>query len=97
MPIYEYECESPKCGHHFEALQKMSDDPITKCPACKSKKVRKMVSASSFVLKGSGWYQTTLGRKEKAPKEGGADKPAVKADAPACAAGGCGSGACGVN
>ena len=68
MPIYEYECRNPKCGHQFEAMQKMSDEPIRKCPECKALKVVKLISASSFVLKGSGWYQTDIANKEKAAK-----------------------------
>jgi putative FmdB family regulatory protein len=74
MPIYEYECQNPKCGHHFEAFQKMSDKPIGTCPECKGKKVQKLISASSFVLKGSGWYQTDIARKEKAQKESKTEK-----------------------
>lgn len=68
MPIYEYACQNPKCGHHFELIQKISDAPAKSCPECKGKKVQKLVSASSFVLKGSGWYQTDIARKEKAAK-----------------------------
>lgn len=69
MPIYEYACQNPKCGHQFELIQKISDAPPKSCPECKGKKVEKLVSASSFVLKGSGWYQTDIARKEKAAKE----------------------------
>ena len=55
MPIYEYGCES--CGHAFERLQKISDDPIKDCPTCEGLgSVKKLVSRTSFVLKGSGWY-----------------------------------------
>ena len=56
MPIYEYECQ--KCGHQMEALQKMSDDPLTECPACGEQELKKMISAAGFRLKGSGWYET---------------------------------------
>lgn len=55
MPIYEYECE--KCGAIEEAFQKFSDKPITACKACKGK-LHKLVSHSTFHLKGSGWYVT---------------------------------------
>ncbi len=68
MPIYEYLCESTSCGHNFEALQKMSDAPLSTCPKCSGSQVRKLISASSFVLKGSGWYQTDIARKEKAAR-----------------------------
>ncbi len=54
MPIYEYECQA--CGHRFEEWQKMSDDPIKVCPKCKKRKVEKLISHTSFQLKGGGWY-----------------------------------------
>jgi len=56
MPIYEYVCAA--CGHHLEALQKMSDAPLRKCPDCGKSRLRRQVSASQFRLKGSGWYET---------------------------------------
>ncbi len=61
MPIYEYEC--PKCGA-FELMQKITDDPLQRCPKCK-RKVKKLISETSFVLKGSGWYVTDYARKDK--------------------------------
>jgi len=54
MPIYEYACGA--CGHRFEEWQKMSDKPIRTCPKCKAKKVEKLISQTSFTLKGGGWY-----------------------------------------
>ncbi len=54
MPIYEYECQA--CAHRFEEWQKMSDKPIKVCPKCKARKVEKLISHTSFQLKGSGWY-----------------------------------------
>jgi putative FmdB family regulatory protein len=54
MPIYEYACGA--CGHRFEEWQKMSDPPIRTCPKCKAKKVEKLISQTSFTLKGGGWY-----------------------------------------
>ncbi len=63
MPIYEYEC--PECGI-FEEWQGINDKPLTRCPICKKKKVRKIISESSFHLKGSGWYVTDYGGKTKA-------------------------------
>ena len=56
MPIYEYECQS--CGHVLDALQKISDDPLTHCPSCGEAGLRKLLSAPRFRLKGSGWYET---------------------------------------
>lgn len=55
MPIYEYECKS--CGQITEAIQKMSDKPLRKCPNCGGK-VGKLMSMNTFHLKGSGWYVT---------------------------------------
>jgi putative FmdB family regulatory protein len=55
VPIYEYICK--KCGHEFEAIQGFSDKPLKKCEKCEGQ-VRKLVSQSSFHLKGSGWYVT---------------------------------------
>lgn len=76
MPIYEYRCK--KNGHQFEVIQKISDPPLRTCIHCKSK-VEKLVSASAFVLKGSGFYVNDYVRKngegEKKPKgEKGAAK-----------------------
>ena len=56
MPIYEYQCG--ECDHVFDALQKMSDDPLTDCPDCGQPELRKLVSAPNFRLKGKGWYET---------------------------------------
>lgn len=54
MPIYEYACE--KCESQFEVEQRITDDPIKSCPRCKSRKVKRLISRTSFVLKGGGWY-----------------------------------------
>lgn len=56
MPIYEYQCQ--ECGHRLEALQKISDAPLKECPHCRKQGLAKLVSASSFRLKGGGWYET---------------------------------------
>ncbi|MEI6549192.1 MAG: FmdB family zinc ribbon protein [Betaproteobacteria bacterium] len=56
MPIYAYKCDS--CGHAKDVLQKMSDDPLTKCPSCGSPSFNKQLTAAGFQLKGSGWYAT---------------------------------------
>ena len=61
MPIYEYKCN--KCGV-VEVMQRITEAPLKKCPNCKSK-VERMVSRSSFVLKGSGWYATDYANKGK--------------------------------
>ena len=56
MPIYEFECSH--CGHRFDRLQKLSDIDPSICPACDAPHLRRMVSAPSFRLAGSGWYET---------------------------------------
>ena len=63
MPIYEYKCSA--CNHQFDAIQKMSDDPIKTCPRCAEDKAVRLVSAAGFQLKGSGWYATDFKTKPK--------------------------------
>jgi len=55
MPIYEYKCT--KCNEQFEVMQKMSDDPLTECTKCGGE-LKKLITGTSFVLKGGGWYVT---------------------------------------
>ena len=69
MPIYEYQCT--KCGEVFEAFQKITDEPLTECKFCHSK-VEKLISHSSFQLKGSGWYLTDYARRSSSSSM---DKP----------------------
>lgn len=96
MPIYEFECTS--CGHRFDRLQKMSDEDPTICPTCGKPQLRRMVSAPSFRLAGSGWYETDFKKDSDkkrnlaeapgdshGPKPESASKPA-EAPAPAAAA-----------
>ena len=80
MPIYEYYCE--RCHDEFEVTQKITDDPLKECPRCQGP-VRKLISQSSFVLKGSGWYLTDYARKGDAKKSDG-----KKTDGPSCSASG---------
>ena len=56
MPIYAYKCES--CGHAKDVLQKISDAPLSECPACGKPTFSKQLTAAGFQLKGSGWYVT---------------------------------------
>jgi len=56
MPIYEYKCT--ECDHELEKLQKLSDDPLVDCPECGNPGLKKMISATGFRLKGTGWYET---------------------------------------
>ena len=70
MPIYAYKCSA--CEHRFDALQKISDAPLTVCPSCGAPALAKQLTAAGFQLKGSGWYATDF-------KDGGA-KGAPPAD-----------------
>ncbi|HYQ48155.1 MAG TPA: FmdB family zinc ribbon protein [Thermodesulfovibrionales bacterium] len=62
MPIYEYKCE--KCRKHHEIMQKITERPLTICPSCGGA-MKKLISNTSFVLKGSGWYRTDYAGKDK--------------------------------
>ena len=78
MPIYAYKCSS--CGHQQDVLQKISEDPLTICPACGQASFAKQVTAAGFQLKGSGWYVTDF-RDNGARKDGKTDgKADGKAD-----------------
>ena len=82
MPFYEYEC--PHCGYDEEVLQKINDKPLTKCPTCGKKGLKKLMSAPVFRLKGSGWYETDFkGDKENKRNLAGADKEEAKTEAKA--------------
>ena len=63
MPFYEYQCQ--KCHAQIEVLQKISDAPLKKCPECGKSSLKKVVSQTSFQLKGSGWYETDFKSKPK--------------------------------
>jgi putative FmdB family regulatory protein len=81
MPIYEYRCGA--CGHQLEALQKMTDDALTDCPACQQPALRKLISAAGFRLSGSGWYETDFksgGKKNLKEKKDSADSTASTAE-----------------
>jgi putative FmdB family regulatory protein len=81
MPIYEYACS--ECGHEFELMQKVAEHPKRKCPACGRLKARRVVSHTSFVLKGGGWYVTEYGNR----KGGKADSPAAAESSPPASSG----------
>ena len=72
MPIYAYRCAA--CGFAKDALQKMSDAPLTVCPSCGKPEFKKQVTAAGFQLKGSGWYVTDF-----KGGSGGTAAPAVAA------------------
>ncbi|WP_428821518.1 FmdB family zinc ribbon protein [Microbulbifer sp. MCCC 1A16149] len=73
MPIYEYQCQA--CGHQMEALQRMSDAPLTDCPACNKAELSKQISAAGFRLKGGGWYETDFKTGSKKNLAGDTAKP----------------------
>ncbi len=79
MPIYEYSCE--KCSHEFEREQRITEDPIRKCPACGADRARRLISRTSFVLKGGGWYNDLYASPTSKPdaKPEGGEKPAAEA------------------
>jgi putative FmdB family regulatory protein len=81
MPFYEYECQA--CKFYTEVMQKISDAPLIKCPSCGKRRLKKLVSAPVFRLKGAGWYETDF-KSDKEAKRNlvGADKEeAPKSDA----------------
>lgn len=74
MPIYPYVCTA--CGHDFDTLQKISDAPLTDCPACGEVGLKKRLSAPAFHLKGTGWYETDFKNSGKGKKTDEQDKGA---------------------
>jgi len=71
MPIYAYRCQD--CGHEVEILQKISDTPLTRCPACERPSLVKQVTAAGFHLKGSGWYATDFKGNGTKPRDAKAE------------------------
>ena len=78
MPFYEYLCSS--CGEHHEELQKVTDRPLRKCPACGRSALKRLVSAPVYRLKGGGWYETDFKSDSEAKRNLAGDKepPAEK-------------------
>src|SRR5271154_4438090 len=72
MPFYEYQCKS--CGHALEAMQKISDSPLKKCPDCGKPQLVRLMSAPVFRLKGGGWYETDF-KGDKENQRNLADRP----------------------
>lgn len=88
MPIYAYRCTA--CGHTKDVLRKLSDPPLSTCPACGAETFEKQVTAAGFQLKGSGWYVTDFRNGQSAapaapakPAEAGGDAAAAAAPAAA--------------
>jgi putative FmdB family regulatory protein len=82
MPFYEYQCRH--CGHQIEVMQKISEPPMRKCPACGRNGLSKLISAPVFRLKGGGWYETDFkGDNDRKRNLAGDDAaPAAKDDKP---------------
>jgi putative FmdB family regulatory protein len=82
MPIYEYRCA--KCSYQGEFLQRLSEAPLTKCPECGKKSLKKMVTAAGFQLKGTGWYATDFknsgnkGKAKETPGDGASKESSAK-------------------
>ena len=79
MPIYGYRCA--ECGEEHEALQKVSEPPLTVCPACGKPALQKQLSAAGFQLKGSGWYATDFKGPVKKPADKKTEKTETKTEA----------------
>lgn len=76
MPIYEYSCS--KCGE-FEVTQRITANPLRRCPSCKGK-VKKLISNTSFQLKGSGWYATDYAKKASGSESSAGDGESKKSE-----------------
>lgn len=95
MPMYEYEC--PKCQEILEVIQKFSDAPLTECPKCQGP-ISKLMSRTSFQLKGSGWYASDYKKSTStAPAASKKEESSTTAPPATTPAGGCASGACGTS
>ena len=95
MPLYEYECGI--CLHKFESIQKISDPLLKDCPECGKPTLKKLISASGFQLKGTGWYATDFkgggqkpGKKSEPEKKSESEPTPPKKKADGCAGGPCG-------
>ena len=82
MPIYAYRCAT--CGHAKDVLRKISDPPLSTCPACGAETFSKQVTAAGFQLKGSGWYATDFrgGNSTATPAAASGSEPAAASPAP---------------
>ena len=78
MPFYEYECK--QCGHALEAMQKINDAPLKKCPECGKGALQRLMSAPVFRLKGAGWYETDF-KSDQEGKRNLADRPETESSA----------------
>ena len=78
MPIYEYECNA--CGDRHEFIQKFSESPKRKCPSCGELRLKRLISAAAFHLKGDGWYVTDFRDKDKKKKKANGEEKKAGAD-----------------
>jgi putative FmdB family regulatory protein len=76
MPFYEYQCNN--CGHTIEAMQRLHDAPLKKCPQCGKPQLQRLMSAPVFRLKGGGWYETDF-KSDQDAKRNLADRPEAQA------------------
>ncbi|MCP5055102.1 MAG: zinc ribbon domain-containing protein [bacterium] len=77
MPLYDYQCKG--CGHEFSREQRITENPLKKCPECGAMKSKRLISQTAFVLKGSGWYNDLYASNKPAKKEdGGKDDSAAE-------------------
>jgi len=67
MPTYEYRCRV--CAHELEAQQSIKDEPLVECPSCNALELERMISASSFQLRGGGWYKDLYSSPQNKPKK----------------------------
>jgi putative FmdB family regulatory protein len=85
MPIYEYRCDG--CSHEFETIQKISEEPLQKCPECEQNELVKKVSAAGFRLKGGGWYETDFKSGNKRNVSGDKSEPGTSSSSSSDGAG----------
>ena len=78
MPTYDYQCQ--KCNFEFEREQRITEDAIKTCPKCKSRKAKRLLSASNFILKGGGWYADGYGSSGAKKSGGDGDSPKASSD-----------------
>src|SRR5271167_2505270 len=89
MPIYEYQCKN--CGV-FEVTQRIVEDALKECPTCHGGDLHRLISHTSFVLKGSGWYATDYASKTNAAKTDASDSSSAPAAASSSSDGGSSNG-----
>ena len=89
MPTYEYQCSA--CGNRFELIQKITEDPIKTCPKCGEEKAQRLISATAFHLKGSGWYKTDYSSSGSGGSSSGSNSSANQSGNQSGASGGSGN------